>query len=132
MACMKNLSAAVTGIRKDRDVTVRYEVHRMRDPGQKGAARPPLVEEFYGLDRARLAALGYGLEGPTGIGDRFTGLINVVQVFYTSGIRCRSEIVDEVDERVASRLLNEVRFPRASELAVRVAHLQAEVDALIP
>lgn len=104
---MSILSAAVTGLRKDRDTTVRYEVHRER--GRDGGARPPAVEEFYGLDRARIAALGYALDGPTYAGDLFTGEVRVVQVLYSSGVRCRTELIDVVDERVASRLLNEVR-----------------------
>lgn len=129
---MNPLTAAVTGIRKDRDTTVRYEVHRMRESGENGIARQSVVEGFYGLDRARLAALGYALDGPTPNGDRFTGTIHVVQVIYVSGARCKSQVVDEVDERVASRLLNEVRLPNAAQLAISVERLQAEVDGLIP
>ncbi|MGJ0237729.1 hypothetical protein ACQEPB_04295 [Novosphingobium fluoreni] len=124
---MNPLAAATSGIKKDRDTTVRYEVHRMREAGPKGVARAPLVEEFLGLDRARLAAFAHALDGPTPSGDRFTGLIRIVQALYTSGVRCRSEVVDEVDERVASRLLNEVRLPKAGQLAVTIAQLQGEV-----
>jgi len=129
---MKALSAAATGLKKDRDSTVRYEVHRMRESGENGIARQPLVEEFYGLDRARLAAFGHALDGPTPSGDRFTGTICIVQVIYVSGIRCRSQVIDEIDERVASRLLNEIRLPKAAQLAVTLESLQVEVDALIP
>jgi hypothetical protein len=132
MGAMRALSAVATGIIKDRDTTVRYEVHRMRETGQERVARPPLVEEFYGLDRARLAALGHALDGPTPSGNRFTGVIHVVQVMYVSNVRCRSKVIDEIDERVASRLLNEVRLPKAGQLAVPVERLQAELDALIP
>ncbi len=107
---MSILAAAATGTKKGPDATVRYEVHRIREPGQMGAVRLPLVEEFLGLDRARLAALGYGLDGPTAFGERFTGLIRVVQVFYCAGVRGRVEVIDEVDERVAFRFLNEVRY----------------------
>ena len=129
---MMAMQLAATGIRKERDASVRYEVHREREDGANGAARPPIVEEHLGLDRARIAALSDALDGPTPTGDRFTGLVRIVQVFYSSGIRRTSEVVDEVDERVASRLLNEVRWPRACELAVPLDRLQADADALKP
>lgn len=131
-ARMDILSAAATGQRKERDSTVRYEVHREREPGAGGMHRKPIVEEFYGLDRARIAALGYALDGPIPIGHRFSGVVRIVQVIYVSGVRCRTELIDVVDERVASRLLNEVKWPHADEMAVPVERLQSSVDALIP
>jgi hypothetical protein len=127
---MKSLSIASTGIKKERDTTVRYEVNRMRAPGQNGIPRAPLVEEFYGLDRARIAALAHALDGASAAGDRFTGVVQIAQVFYSAGVRCSSAVIDELDERVASRLLNEVRLPKAGQLTVSVEQLQREVDAL--
>jgi len=129
---MNPLSAAATGLRKDRETTVLYEVHREREDGKRGAPRPPIVEEFHGLDRARLAALSHALDGPTTTGDRFTGSIRIFLVLYHGERPSAPKLIDEIDERVASRLLNEVRLPRACELAVSVGQLQSEVDALLP
>lgn len=129
---MSILSAAATGLRRDRETTVRYEVHREREDGQGGAERPPAVEEFLGLDRARLAALSHALDGPTATGDRFTGAVQIFQVLYHCERPSSPKLIDEIDERVASRLLNEVRLPKARDLAVSVGQLQSEVDALLP
>jgi hypothetical protein len=131
-AQMKSLAAASTGYIKDRDTTVRYEVHRMREPGQQGVTRPALVEEFYGLDRARLAALAYALDGATVTGDRFTGRVSIVQVLNRGNVCCRTMPIDELDERVAFRLLNEVALPKADDLAFTVEQLQADIDGLRP
>lgn len=124
---MDALKIAGTGERKSKDTTVRYEVHRMREHRGETAA-----EEFNGLDRARLAALGYALDGPTTMGQCYSGLVQIRQVFYLSGVMCRTELIDEVDERVALRLLNEVTLPRADQLAVPLSRIQAEVNALRP
>ena len=129
---MENKPAAGTGPRAERDTSVRYEVHREREPGQRGAPRPPVVEEFYGLDRARIAALSYALDGSTIAGDRFTGTVRVFQVFSGGGRARAPSLVDVIDERVASRLLNEVRLPRADSLMVPVSSLQSAIDALHP
>lgn len=129
---MNLLKSAMTGEKKSKDTTVRYEVHRMREAGAGGVERPPIVEEFYGLDRARLAALSYALDGPTASVERFTGVLQVVQVMSHSGVARRHDLIDVIDERVAVRLLNEVRMPHASELSVSIDQLQADVDALIP
>lgn len=129
---MSILAAAATGLAKGRETSVRYEVHREREDGQRGIPRPPTVEEFLGLDRARLAALSHALNGPTVTGDRFTGTVRIFQVLYRGERPMPPTLIDEVDERVASRLLNEVRLPRANDLSVSAARLQAEVDALIP
>lgn len=128
---MNALSLAAAGQRKERGVAVRYEVHRERESGKGGSERGPLVEEFYGLDRARIAALGYALDGPTGTGDRFTGTVRVLQSLRHDDSPARLTLVDVIDERVASRLLNEARLPRADQLAVSIERLQAEVDALL-
>ena len=90
------------------------------------------MEEFHGLDRARLAALSFALDGPTVTGDRFTGTVRVVQVIAGGGRAPAPSLIDVIDERVASRLLNEVRLPRADTLAVPVSSLQSAVDALHP
>lgn len=129
---MDLLKIVATGEKKPKDATVRFELHRMRESGAASVDRPPLVEEFLGLDRARLAALGYALDGPTVIGDRFTGEIRIVQVIRHLGSVRRREVIDEIDERVATRLLNEVRIPRAGDMSVSIDQLQGEVDALIP
>lgn len=129
---MDLLAVVATGEKKPKVATVRFETHRMRESGAAGVERPPLVEEFLGLDRARLAALGYALDGPTSIGDRFTGEIRIVQVVRHLGAVRRREVVDEIDERVATRLLNEVRIPRAGDLSVSIDQLQGEVDTLMP
>lgn len=84
------------------------------------------------MDRARVAALGYALDGPVPVGGRFSGVVRIVQVIYTSGTHCRTELIDVLDERVASRLLNEVRWPHADQLSVPVDRLQSSVDALVP
>lgn len=129
---MNLLNSAMTGEKKSKDTTVRYEVHRMRETGAGGVERPPVIEEFYGLDRARLAALGYALDGPAASVERFTGVLQVVQVMSHSGTVRRHDLIDVIDERVAARLLNEVRIPHASETSVSIDQLQADVDALIP
>ncbi|HEV2080604.1 MAG TPA: hypothetical protein VGR19_12000 [Allosphingosinicella sp.] len=129
---MQAISTDPTTTQKARGVTVRYEVHREREPGRKGAERQPLVEEFYGLDRARIAALGFALDGPTMTGDRFTGLVRVYQAMHLDDSRTRRSLVDVIDERLASRLLNETRLPRADQLALSLERLQGSVDALLP
>lgn len=127
---MKALALVASGRRKERDTTVRYEVHRERESGRAGVAREPLVEEFLGLDRARIAALGHALDGATATGDRFTGLVRIFQAICPSGREPKRSLIDVIDERVASRLLNEARLPRAGDLAVSLDQIQAEVDAL--
>lgn len=125
-------SSAVTSLRKDRETSVRYEVRRLREDGSNGAARPPIVEEFLALDRARLAALSHALDGPTVTGDRFTGTVLVYQVLRGGGGPARPTLIDVIDERVAFRLLNETRLPRADQLAVSIDRLQARIDGLNP
>jgi hypothetical protein len=127
---MNPLSSVATGIRKERDTHVRYEVHREREPGQMGVERPPITEEFYGLDRARIAALGYALDGPTSTGDRLTGVVRIEMVLSNPRGVARRTLIDVIDERVAWRVLNEVQLPRADQLAVSLEQLQAEFRAL--
>ena len=112
-------------------VTVRYEVHRMRETGRSNQPLQSVVEVFRGLDRARLAALGYALDGPTSTGDRFTGVIEIIRVL-RSPTREAKNLVDVIDERVATRLLNEIQLPRADRMSVSVADLQRGVDDLTP
>lgn len=114
----------------DKGATIRYEVRRECEPGARGIERQPVVEEFGGLDRARLSALGHALDGPTSSADRFTGTVMVAQVFWVGDRRARTEIIDVVDERVAFRLLNEVKLPKPADLSVSMDRIQAEVDAL--
>lgn len=129
---MDKLSAAAAGLRNDRETSVRYEVHRDRESGAKGVPRPPIVEEFLALDRARLAALSHALDGSTVTGDRFTGTVRIFQVLYSYGKPSKPTLIDELDERVAFRLLNETRLPRPGQLAVSVDRLQAQIDGLNP
>ncbi len=109
-----------------------YEVRRNREPGEMGVVRPPIVETHLGLDRARIAALGYALDGPTAASDRFTGRVQVRRVFMVGSIRVSEATVDLFDERVAFRLLNELVLPRADALSVSLDRLQVEVDRLLP
>ena len=113
-----------------KDHRTRYEVRRLRAPGKKGVSRPPVVEQHHGLDRARLAALGYGLDGPTTEGDVFTGTVEVHRIQSLGTLVLRSELVDVIDERVAFRLMNRPTLPRPSDLSVSVERLQSEANAL--
>lgn len=115
---------------RNREQRTAYEVLRPREPGKKGVAQQPTVEEFAGLDRARLAALGYALDGPTSVGDKFTGTIIIHQVFYIGTERVRATLVDVIDERVAFRVLNELTLPRADQLSYPVERLQEEANRL--
>ena len=113
-----------------REQRTAYEVHRAREPGPNQVARPPCVEEFAGLDRARLAALGYALDGPTSTGDRFTGRVEVHRLFSVSEKVVSRSVVDVLDERVAFRLLNELALPHADSMSVPVERLQEEANRL--
>lgn len=124
-------TTALMDAKKCRDTTVRYEVRRERSAGREGAARPPAVEVFLSLDRARLAALGYALDGvTTSTGDRFTGVVQIVMVVRASAGEVGRRVIDVIDERVAFRLLNDVRLPQAGQLALSVDQLQRKVDAI--
>lgn len=107
-----------------------YEVHRDCEPGKRDVVRLPVIEKFHGLDRARLAALGYALDGPTSTDDRFTGTVRIYRLMAIGETRVKTELVDVLDERVAFRLLNELSFPRADQLAVPVERLQDETNRL--
>lgn len=96
----------------------------------RGADRGPFVERYFGLDRARIAALGYALDGPTSSGERFTGEVTVVRITHIGGRPDREEVVDQIDERVAFRLLNELRLPRANQMALAFDVIQSEADKL--
>lgn len=113
----------------ERERSVRYEVRREREI-TRGFAGTPTIEEYLSLDRARLAALGYALNGPTYTGDHFTGRITVHRVISVSGKVCHSELIDVLDERVAFRVLNEIRLPRADKMATSVEQLQREIKCL--
>lgn len=106
-----------------------YEVRRLRKPGARGVERSPEVEEFGGLDRARLAALGYALDGCWGEAS-FTGIIEIHRVFYIGEAPARTALVDVLDERVAFRLLNEIELPRAGQLSISVDQFQGDVNRL--
>lgn len=120
-----------TGIRNDRETTVRYEVHRECEDGRGGLPRPPVVEEFFGLDRARLAALGYALDGPAATGERFSGTVRIYQALCVGTAAGTRTLIDVIDERVAFRLLNETRLPRPGQLALSLEKLQAGIDELV-
>jgi|GEM_PF-1937497 len=115
---------------KNADYAVRYEVQRQRGLTNhaKTSHRAPLVETFYGLDRARLAALGWALDGQTVTGELFSGIVEIFEVAYASSKEVRRQLIDRIDERVAHRLLNELRFPKAEDMSYSLARLEAEVD----
>ena len=103
-----------------------YEVHRERASGRGPAA----VEEYSGLDRARLAAFAHALDGPSYTGESFSGTVAIHQVRYLGQRRLRTELIDVIDERVAFRVLNELKLPRANQLHVSVEKLQQETNKL--
>lgn len=117
-------------INRNREQRTHYEVRRLRERGAKGAEREPLVEQFPGLDRARLAALGYALDGSTVDSPFYTGRIEIVRVMSVSERVIGRDLVDVLDERVAFRVLNELSLPHADALSVPVEQLQAETDRL--
>lgn len=117
-------------INRNREQRTHYEVRRLRERGPKGVEREPGVERFFGLDRARLAALGYALDGSTVEGPLYTGRIEIFRVMALGDTVIRSDLVDVLDERVAFRVLNELSLPHADALSVPVERLQAETDRL--
>ncbi len=114
----------------EKDHRTYYEVHRDCEPGKKGVERAPVVEEYGEFDRARLAALGYALDGPTSTGERFTGTVTVHRVVALGQRKLQTELVDCIDERLAFRLLNELVLPHASQLMVSMGKLQEETNQL--
>lgn len=115
---------------RNREQRTIYEVHRYRDDGAKSLTRAPAIEEFMGLDRARLAALAYALDGPVSMADPFTGRVEVHRVLYVGGRRINTALIDVLDERVAFRVLNELVLPHADDLSVPIERLQAETNRL--
>ncbi|VWX56954.1 hypothetical protein [Sphingorhabdus sp. 109] len=103
-----------------------YEVHRERASGRG----PAEVEEYSGLDRARLAAFAHALDGPSYTGESFSGTVEIHRVRYLGRQRLRTELIDVIDERVAFRVLNELTLPRADQLHVSVEKLQQEINKL--
>ena len=114
----------------NREQRTEYEVVRARAPGPKGVERSPVVETFAGLDRARIAALGYALDGPASTGECFTGRVKIHRVDYVGGKSVNKSLVDVLDERVAFRVLNELALPCADALSVSVERLQEEANRL--
>ena len=114
----------------DQRYDTRYEVHRSRFPGKGGAIKAPFVASYLGLDRARLAALGWALEGQSMIDECFTGIVSIYKVGGFNGRRSAAELVDVIDERVAFRVLNELALPRPEDLTVSIERMQVEVDRL--
>lgn len=112
-------------LNRNREQRTIYEVHRYADDGVL-----PIVEEYGGLDRARLAALGYALDGATTTTERLSGRVGVLRVFYSGGVRINETLVDILDERVAFRVLNELSLPHADALTVPIERLQAEANRL--
>lgn len=109
-----------------------HEVHRERPLGPKNQRRP-VVEIHPGLDRARLAALGYALDGARVSGpedELFTGLVFIYRVMLIGEQELHRELVDVIDERVAFRVLNDLDLPRPEQLSVSVERLQEEVNRL--
>ena len=89
--------------------SARFEVLREKKPGRG----EPDVEVHLGLDYARLAALGYALEGPKEGAPHYSGRVRIRQVWVTEGVRGPSFDLDVLDESVASRFLYAVEIPRA-------------------
>lgn len=116
--------------RQTRETRTFYEVRRLREPGAKGVERVPDVQTFYGLDRARLAALGYALDRSMVDGPFYTGRVEVHRLMTIGEKVMTCTLVDVLDERVAFRVLNELSLPRADAMAVSVERLQAETDRL--
>lgn len=56
-------------------------------------------------------------------------MVEVVRVTIVGGRRAVVETVDVLDERVAFRVLNGLRLPRAEQMAVSMEQMQAEADA---
>ena len=119
-----------TNFNQNRERRTSYEVRRYRESGEKGRGRAPTIEVFLGLDRARIVALGYALDGPTSTGERFTGRVEVHRVIEVGNKKIRSTLIDILDERVAFRVLNELELPRADALSVSVERLQEEANRL--
>ena len=115
----------------ERKFSVRYEVHRERERGRAGVVPPPTIEIFLGLDRARLSALSNALNGPSHTGYKYSGTVRVFEIFYRGSCEFKRALVDVIDERVASRVLNEVRLPRANQLSVSMESLQEEFNDLL-
>lgn len=63
-------------------------------------------------------------------GAYLTGRVEVHRVTRIGDQTVRSELVDDLDERVAFRVLNELSLPRADALSVPVELLQAEANRL--
>ena len=107
-----------------------FQVVRERAAGDRGKPREPLVEEFGGLDRARLAALGYALDSFSVKGDCFTGIVRVRrQLLYGDRLLAEEEI-DVIDERVAFRVLHEMRLPTPKQLSVAAERFVEEESRL--
>ena len=113
-----------------RDRTTHYEVRRLRLDARRGVKRDPYVETFHGLDRARLAALGYALDGPESPDKSSNGTIEIWRIRCYFGEVIGEDLVDVVDERVAFRFLNDIDLPRAEKLTVPIERLQEEVNRL--
>ena len=85
--------------------SARFEVIRERRDGN-----PDDVEMHLGLDFARVAALGYALAGRKG---PHTSRVRIRQVWMLDGVRGPETYIDDIDERVASIFMYEVKLPKA-------------------
>ncbi|WP_100259717.1 hypothetical protein [Qipengyuania seohaensis] len=122
--------SAPSDLRGAPDCRTRYEVHREHQKGTQIGVAGTEVEEFFGLDRARIAALTYALDGPQQE-RRLTGNVSIRRLMYIGQRKVKDELVDVLDERVAHRLLNELTFPRSDQMGRSVDSLQGDVNALI-
>lgn len=122
-------TSAPSGLRGAPDCRTRYEVHREHQKGTQSGVAGTDREEFLGLDRARIAALSYALDGPIQEG-RYTGKVSIRRLMYIGDRKVNAELVDVFDERVAHRLLNELEFPKADQFQRSIDSLQGDVDAL--
>lgn len=116
-----------TGQRYQRSV---YEVRRQRCVAKGGKPRETYVENFLGLDRARLAAFTHALDGADGPDKTVTGIVEIFRVDLVGDRVVKEELIDVIDERVAFRLLNDIELPRPNQLSVAIERLQEEVNRL--
>ena len=88
------------------NVTVRYLVVRKVEGNRSTVVEP---EAFIGLDRARLAAFSHALDGSIQK-QGLTGRVTLERIQYASGKGIGRALVDPIDERLAFRVLNDMRL----------------------
>src|SRR6476646_6670240 len=84
--------------------SARFEVIR-----ERGDGKPDDIELHLGLDFARVAALSYALAGRKG---PYTSRVRIRQIWMLDGVRGPECDLDDIDERVASIFLYDVKLPK--------------------